>query len=77
MFIFNKIKGDIGIVPRENEKILTNFEKMKTLNPQRELNNLQKVIKKSVSTQTIDFVKVTFIELRNDYSLLSREKTCN
>lgn len=52
----------MGIVPRESEHILTNYEKMKFIYPRKELNNLQKLIRKSVATQTVDFTKVLIKE---------------
>jgi hypothetical protein len=54
--------GDLGIVPRKDEHIMTNFEKKQKLKPTKELNSLQKLTKKTVSTQTIDHVKVIFLE---------------
>jgi hypothetical protein len=54
--------GDLGIVPRKDEHIMTNFEKKQKLKPTKELNNLQKLTKKTVSTQTIDHVKVKYLE---------------
>lgn len=59
MIIFKIEKGDLGFVPKKTDHIYTNFEKMKFLHPQRELGNLQKLTKKSVATQTIDFTKVS------------------
>lgn len=57
------LKGDLGIVPRETDHIFTNYEKMKILHPKKELNGLQKLIKKSVSTQTVDFTKVYLLNI--------------
>ncbi|CAF0843075.1 unnamed protein product [Brachionus calyciflorus] len=58
--------GDLGIVPRENDHIFTNYEKMKFIYPRKELNNLQKLIKKSVSTQTVDFTKASIFGIDSE-----------
>lgn len=50
--------GDLGIVPRKNEQILSNYEKMKLGHPQKELDSLKKLTRKTVGTQTIDFTRV-------------------
>lgn len=50
----------MGLVPKKTDHIYTNFEKMKYQYPQRELGNLQRLTKKSVATQTIDFTKVNY-----------------
>jgi hypothetical protein len=50
-------------VPRPKDKILSNYEKMNIINPQRELAQLSKVTKKSIATQTIDLVKVRAFEM--------------
>ena len=48
-------------MPKKDEKILTNIEKMRIKIPQKELATLQKVTKKSIATQTIDFMKVNLL----------------
>ena len=62
--------GDLGIVPRKEEHLLTNYEKLKLKNPQKELGNIQKLIRKTVATQTIDFTRV------NLNALLVYESVC-
>ncbi len=52
--------GDLGIVPRKNEQILSNYEKIKLGHPQKELDSLKKLTRKTVGTQTIDFTRVCF-----------------
>lgn len=49
----------MGIVPRKEEHLLTNYEKLKLSGPQKELGTLQKVTRRTVSTQTIDFTRVS------------------
>lgn len=53
----------MGIVPQESEHIFTNYEKMKFIYPKKDLNKLQKLIRKSVATQTVDFTKVFFFQI--------------
>lgn len=48
-------------MPRKSEHLYSNYEKMKFLNPKKELGILQKLTKKTVSTQTIDFTKVPIL----------------
>ena len=52
--------GDLGIVPRKEEHLLTNYEKFKLKTTQKELGNIQKLTRKTVATQTIDFTRVKF-----------------
>ena len=49
--------GDLGVVPKQTEHLLTNVEKSKLKN-QTELRSLQKLTKRTIGTQTIDFTKV-------------------
>lgn len=68
---FINLKGDAGFVPRVTDKILTNQEKMKTAYPLRE-QGLQRVVKKTVSTQTIDFVKASLFGFESPNNLTDR-----
>ena len=54
--------GDLGVVPKQNEHLLTNVEKSK-MTVQKELRNLQKLTKRTIGTQTIDFTKVSRLEM--------------
>lgn len=56
--------GDLGLIPKKNEHIMTNIEKMKLHHPQKELGTLRKLTKKSVATQTIDFQKVDLLNFK-------------
>ena len=55
--------GDLGIVPRKNDRIMTNLEKKNKLKPTKELASLQKLTRKTVATQTIDYTKVIYLEI--------------
>lgn len=54
--------GDLGLVPRGDEYLMTNTDKMNFIQPQKELRALKKVTRKSVSTQTIDATKVKYLK---------------
>lgn len=58
--------GDLGIVPRNEEHLLTNFEKSKLNNPRKELGSIQKLIKKTVATQTIDFTRASMFGIEEN-----------
>lgn len=58
--------GDLGIVPKQNEHLLTNTEKIKLNNSRREINNVQKVTKRTVATQTIDFTRASLFGVESD-----------
>ena len=64
--------GDLGIVPRQDEHIMTNYEKKLKLKPTKELNSLQKLTKKTVATQTIDHVKASLFGIDDEY--MKRDK---
>ncbi|CAF0979733.1 unnamed protein product, partial [Didymodactylos carnosus] len=49
--------GDMGLVPRKDAELFTNFEKMQRLYPQREKITLRKDSKKSVAVQTPGLTK--------------------
>lgn len=58
-------------MPRKEEHLLSNYEKFKLRNTQKELGNIQKLIRKTVSTQTIDFTRVILFITQKIYFFLS------
>ncbi len=53
--------GDLGLVPKQNEHLLSNLEKSKLNSSMKERDQVQKVTKRTVATQTIDFTRVSQI----------------
>ena len=50
--------GDFGLIPRPQQHIQTNIEKMHELSQTSRLGSLKKVLTRSISTQTISTPKV-------------------
>lgn len=59
--------GDLGIVPRKTDHILTNLEKKIKTKPIKELGTLQKLLRRTVATQTIDYTKASLFGINDEY----------
>lgn len=51
--------GDLGLIPRPNQQISTNVDKMKAITQAVQLRSLRGVLQKSVATQTVSAPKVS------------------
>lgn len=59
--------GDLGIVPRHTDHILTNLQKKIKSKTSKELGSLQKLTRRTVATQTIDYTKASLFGINDEY----------